>query len=82
MEINSPNNKPLSPEELKHLDHLKSVVEKALEDGYLNTYEIDNIKSIIWADGKITYEELQTFHHTIKAVMGDEIPEIEWRPNS
>ncbi len=44
--------------------------------------EIDRIKSIIWADSKVTYEELQTLHNTIKAVMGDDLPEMEWRANS
>ena len=82
MEVNSPNSKPLSPEELSHLEHLKTLVKNALEDGYLSTDEIAHIKSIIWADGKVTYEELQTVHNTIKAVMGDELPEIEWRAYS
>ncbi len=81
MEVNSPNSKPLSPRELEHLEHLKSFVEKALDDGSFSTDEIARIKSIIWADGKVTYEELQTVHNTIKAVMGDEVPEMEWRAN-
>ncbi len=59
MEIERPNAKPLSPEELAHLEKLKSLVEKALEDGKFSTYEIDRIKSIIWSDGKVTYEELR-----------------------
>lgn len=82
MEVNSPNQKPLSPQELEHLAYLKSVVKKSLEDGSFSTDEIDRIKSIIWADGKVTYEELQTLHNTIKEVMGDELPELEWRANS
>ena len=82
MEVNSPNSKPLSPEELAHLEKLKSVVEKALEDGKFSTAEIDRIKSIIWSDGKVTYEELRTVNETIKSVMGDVTPELQWRPNS
>ena len=82
MEVNSPNSKPLTPEELAHLEKLKSVVEKALEDGTFSTAEIAHIKSIIWADGKVTYEELQTVNQTIKDVMGDVVPEMEWRANS
>ncbi|MEM8780823.1 MAG: hypothetical protein AAGF26_18555 [Cyanobacteria bacterium P01_G01_bin.49] len=82
MEVNSPNQKPLTPEELAHLKKLKSVVEKALEDGRFSEAEIAHIKSIIWADGKVTYEELRTVNKTIKEVMGDVVPEMEWRSNT
>ncbi len=82
MEIERPNAKPLSPEELAHLEKLKSIVEKALEDGKFSTYEIDRIKSIIWSDGKVTYEELRTVNETIKSVMGDNAPELEWQSYS
>ena len=81
MEVNSPNKKPLTPEELAHLEKLKSVVEKALEDGRFSEGEIDHIKSLIWADGKVTSEELRTVNKTIKEVMGDIAPEMEWRSN-
>lgn len=81
MEVNSPNSKPLTSEELAHLEKLKSVVEKALEDGKFSDYEIERIKSIIRADGKVTYEELRTVNQTIKDVMGDVAPEMEWRAN-
>ena len=82
MEVSSPNKKPLTPEELAHLEKLKSVVEKALEDGRFSEGEIDRIKSLIWADGKVTYEELRTIHQTTKDVMGDVVPEMEWRSNT
>ncbi len=82
MEIERPNAKPLSPEELAHLEKLKSVVEKALEDGKFSTYEIDRIKSIIWSDGKVTYEELRAVHETIKSVTGDDTPDFEWESYS
>ena len=69
----------LSPEEIAHLDTLKSVVEKALEDGQFSVYEVEHIRSIIWADGKVTYEELRTVHENIESVMGADTPvEIEW----
>lgn len=79
MEIKRPNAKPLSPEEIAHLEKLKSVVEKALEDGKFSTYQVDRIKSIMWADGKISYEELRTLHETVKSVTGNEYPELEWQ---
>ena len=78
MEIDRPNAKPLSPEDLAHLETLKSTVEKALDDGTFSSAEIDHIKAIVWADGTVTYEELRTIHETIEAVMGDTPPELEW----
>ncbi|MDJ0537085.1 MAG: hypothetical protein QNJ70_32155 [Xenococcaceae cyanobacterium MO_207.B15] len=81
MEVNSPNRKPLSPEEVAHLEKLKSVVKKALEDGKFSPEEVAHIKSIIWSDGKVTYEELRTVHQTIKSVTGHELPEMAWQSN-
>ena len=75
------SNKVLSPEDVAHLETLKSVVEKALEDGQFSSSEVAHIKSIIWADGKVTYEELRTVHETIEAVMGtddDVLLPLEW----
>ena len=82
MEVNSPNKRPLSPAEIAHLEKIKSVVKTALNDGKFSMDQIAHIKSIIWADGKVTYEELRTLHETIRLVMGNESPEIEWQPNS
>ena len=78
MEMGYRDHKVLSAEELEHLESLKSVVEKALNNGQFSVAEVDHIKSIIWADGKVTYEELRTVHETIKEVMGDVPPEVEW----
>lgn len=82
MEVNSPNSKPLTPQEIEHLNKLERVVEESLEDGKFSTYEIERIKSMVRANGKVTYNRLRTVNKTIKAVMGDITPEIEWRANS
>ena len=58
---------------------LKAFVEKALEDGQLSIYESEHIQSLIWADGKVTYEELRIINETVYRVMGDVLPELEWR---
>lgn len=79
MKIERPNAKPLSSEEIAQLETLKYVVEQALEDGQLSIYERERIQSLIWADGKVTYEELRTIDETIHRVMGDIPPELEWR---
>lgn len=82
MEMQRPNAKPLSPQDLERLKTLKSAVERALEDGKFSMAEVENIKSIIWSDGKVSYEELRTVHETIKSVMGDVPPEIDWVRNA
>ena len=79
MNIERLNTKPLSSEEIAQLETLKSVVEKALEDGQFSIYESERVQSLIWADGKVTYEELRTVNETIISVMGDISPELEWR---
>lgn len=79
MKVERPNAKPLSLEEKAQLETLKSVVEKALEDGRFSIDETNRIQSIIWADGKVTYEELRTVNDTIYSVMGNFPPELEWR---
>ncbi|MEO1391223.1 MAG: hypothetical protein AAFV85_28165 [Cyanobacteria bacterium J06634_6] len=78
MEISRPNAQPISEEELAHLAKLKATVEKALENGEFSTAQISQIKSLIWEDGKITADELRTIRETIKEVMGDTQPGLEW----
>lgn len=53
-----------------------------MENGRFSTYQVDRIKSVMWADGKVTYEELRAVNETIKSVMGSEVPEFEWEPYS
>ncbi|MDB9529356.1 hypothetical protein PN498_25410 [Oscillatoria sp. CS-180] len=79
MKIESPNAKPLSSQEIAHLEILRAVVKKALEDGQFSIYEVEQIQSLIWEDGKVTYEELRTVNETIISVMGDNPPALEWR---
>lgn len=62
---------------VSHLEILKAVVEKALEDGQLSIYESKRIRSLIWADGKVTYKELRIISETIYRVMGDTPPDLE-----
>ncbi|MEO1298761.1 MAG: hypothetical protein AAFW75_23870 [Cyanobacteria bacterium J06636_16] len=81
MKIERSDAKALTPEEIQHLEKLKAVVKTALADGVLNEDEIVHIRSIIWADGTVTYEELRTVHETIQSLMGDEFPPLDWRPN-
>ena len=78
MEVIRPNAQPLSEEEKAHLAKLKGTVETALENGQFSTAQIAQIKSLIWEDGKVTADELRTIRETIKEVMGDAQPGLEW----
>ena len=79
MKIEFLNAKPLSSEDMIHLEKLRSVVEEALEDGQFSIYERERIQSLIWEDGKVAYEELRIVNETIQKMMGDIPPEFEWR---
>ena len=59
MEISTPKDKEPTPEELKELEKLKGIIEKAIEDGKLTGAEFERIKALIRADKKVTVEELE-----------------------
>ena len=81
MEIEHSKAKALTPEEVQHLKKLKVVMAAALADGVLSEGEMAHIKSLIWADNQVTYEELRTVHETLKSLMEDELPLLYWRRN-
>lgn len=78
MKLNRPDVAPLSKAELESLDTLKSLVEGAIADGVLTKAETENIRTLIWADGKVSPEELDIVQDLIwsKIQSGDLV--IEW----
>ena len=77
MKIELSGAKALTAKEIQHLETLKAMVETALADGVLSDGEIAHIKSIIWADAQVTYEELRTVHETLQSLIGDELPLLD-----
>ena len=59
MKMERPNAIPPSPEDLKNLEKLKAIVERAIADGKLTRQEMESIQLEIQADGKVTFEELE-----------------------
>jgi uncharacterized membrane protein YebE (DUF533 family) len=59
MKMERPNAKPLSPEELKDLEKLQTILEQAIADGYVTADEMNTIKCRMNADGKVLFEELE-----------------------
>ena len=81
MEIERSKAKALTSAEVQHLEKFKAVVAAALADGVLSEDEITHVKSIIWADNQVTYEELRTVHETLQSLIGDELPLLDGRRN-
>lgn len=66
MEISHPNQKDLTEEEQKQLEHFRSVVEKAIADSVLTTEEAHQIISVIQKDHKVTPQELEIIRTLIR----------------
>lgn len=78
MEVSRPNQKPASPQDLKDLEHLKKLIEKATSDGLLSAEEMDSIKTLIRADGKVTPEEMELCQTLIWDKIQSGELEYEW----
>jgi hypothetical protein len=78
MKVERPNHRELTPEELAHLEKLRRLVQTALADGKLSKDETQRIWAAIYADQKVTVEELQIRKQTIQEVIGETILEYDW----
>ncbi|MBW4692054.1 MAG: TerB family tellurite resistance protein [Lyngbya sp. HA4199-MV5] len=54
-----------APEDAKHLEKLRSVIERAIADGKVTAQEMQAIKTIIWSNGKVSPEELDLVRELI-----------------
>ena len=60
------SNAPARPlEDAKHLEKLRSTIERAIADGKLTAQEMQTIKAIIWSNGKVSAEELDLVRELI-----------------
>ncbi len=66
MEINRPNQQPLTEEDLQHLDKLESLIKQAVADGVITRPELDAIKVHIFSNGKVMIEELDLVRQLIR----------------
>jgi uncharacterized membrane protein YebE (DUF533 family) len=65
MQTDQPGAKEPTPDDLKDLETLKAVIDRAAADGKISKAEMDAIKATAWADGKITPEELQMYSELV-----------------
>lgn len=76
MEVTRPNASEPTPEELMDLEKLKLVVERAIADCKLSEDELRQIKAIVWADGKVTPQELNLIREIVSQKLQN--GELEW----
>ena len=65
METEYPNEPARTLDDAKHLEKLKSAIERAIADGKLTAQEMQTIKAIIWSNGKVSAEELDLVRELI-----------------
>ncbi|MBD0341025.1 MAG: hypothetical protein ICV61_09075 [Microcoleus sp. Co-bin12] len=60
-------------EETRQLEKLQVQIERAVADGKISKQEMEDIKRAIWADGKVTVEELELYRILVtdKIVAGE-----------
>lgn len=78
MQVNHPGELPLSPDELKDLDKLKVLIERATADGKLTEAELETVKAAIRADGKISFQELDLVQQLIYDKIQSGELEMSW----
>ncbi len=78
MKMERPDAQSPSSEEIKDLEKLKALIERATDDGKLTKIEMESIKAAIAADGKVTFEELDLCQQLIwKKIASGEL-EFGW----
>jgi hypothetical protein len=78
MQVSHPNTPDPTPEELQHLEELKAIVIQSLQTGKLSKDRILQIERLIFAGGKVTYQELEVVRLTIQEQLGAANLEYEW----
>lgn len=66
MEIERPNQAPLTAADLEHLKKLEDLLKKSVADGVITSAELDAIKVQIAANGKVMIEELDLVRQFIR----------------
>ncbi|MEG3919659.1 hypothetical protein [Microcoleus sp. POL10_C6] len=73
MLVSRSSDKQPTPEETRQLEKLQVKIERAVADGKISKHEMEDIKRAIWADGKVTVEELELYRMLVtdRIVAGD-----------
>ncbi|AFZ08439.1 hypothetical protein Osc7112_4111 [Oscillatoria nigro-viridis PCC 7112] len=73
MLVSRSSDKQPTPEETRQLEKLQVQIERAVADGKISKQEMEDINRAIWADGKVTVEELEMYRMLVtdRIVSGD-----------
>jgi uncharacterized tellurite resistance protein B-like protein len=77
MEVQRPN-QSVSLDDLKDLEKLKAIIEKATADGKLTEAEIQTVRTVIYADGQITPQEMELVQQLIYDKLQSGELEMSW----
>ncbi|MEG4215689.1 hypothetical protein QUA27_09205 [Microcoleus sp. Pol14C6] len=61
MLVSRSSDKQPTTEETRQLEKLQVQIERAVADGKISKQEMEDIKRTIWADGKVSVEELELY---------------------
>lgn len=78
MLVERPNHKELTAEELQSLQKLHTIIDRAIADGRISKYEMEQIDRSIYADGKVFVEELTMVRQLVKDKIDDGSLAYDW----
>jgi uncharacterized membrane protein YebE (DUF533 family) len=78
MLIERPNHKELTTEELQSLQKLHALIDRAIADGRITKYEMEQIDRSIYADGKVFVEEVTMVRQLVKDKLDDGSLAYDW----
>ncbi len=78
MLIERPNHKELTAEELQSLQKLHALIDRAIADGRITKYEMEQIDRSIYADGKVFVEEVTMVRQLVKDKLDDGSLAYDW----
>ncbi len=78
MKFSRCSNKAPSPAELKDLEKLRVLIERAVADGKLTKHEMESIQAAMRADGKVSFEELELCRQLIWEKIQNGELEYDW----
>ncbi|MGD1905014.1 MAG: hypothetical protein ACFB0C_03370 [Leptolyngbyaceae cyanobacterium] len=69
---------PISKAELEDLDKLKALIERAISDGILTAAEKRSLEAAIFADGKVSPEELELMQSLVWDKLSSGELKMDW----
>ena len=78
MRVSYPNARQPSEAERQSLERLRSLLNRATNDGKISRQELDRIRGEMFADRKVTVDELTLFRHLVQDRLNRGELEYDW----